>query len=256
MSNPITSHSSDRPVCIVTGGSYGIGDAVCEKFSAQGYIVINLDIKGNVTQSKSIIWLECDMSVSSEVRHAIQQTILKYGRVDCLVSNAGIHFSATIEDTSEEDFERIFGLNVKGAITATKAVLPQMKSQQNGVILYMASDQALIAKHNSFAYNMSKAALASMAKTTALDYAKYQIRANAICPGTIETPLYHKAINRYVAESGANIDQVHAEEAALQPIGRLGQASEVAALTCFLASDEARFITGSLQVIDGGYTTQ
>ena len=103
---------------------------------------------------------------------------------------------------------------------------------------------------------MSKAALASLAKTTALDYAKYQIRANAICPGTIETPLYHKAINSYVAKSGADINQVHAEEAALQPIGRLGQASEVAALAYFLASDEAKFITGSLQVIDGGYTTQ
>jgi 2-keto-3-deoxy-L-fuconate dehydrogenase len=256
MSNPITSTTLDSPVCIVTGGSHGIGDAICEKFSAQGYTVINLDIKDNLTQSKSIEWLKCDVSVSCEVRQAIQQSVLKYGRVDCLVSNAGIHFSATIEDTSEEDFDRIFGLNVKGAITATKAVLPQMKSQQSGVILYIASDQALIAKQSSFAYNMSKAALASMAKTTALDYAKYQIRSNAICPGTIETPLYHNAINRYVAISGANIDQVHAEEAALQPIGRLGQASEVAALTYFLASDDARFITGSLQVIDGGYTAQ
>lgn len=256
MSDTITPHKFDKPVCIVTGGSYGIGDAVCEKFSAQGYIVINLDIQSNPIQSETIAWLKCDVSAPSEVAQSIQHIIKQYGRVDCLVSNAGMHFSATIEDTSEEDFERVFSLNVKGAIAATKAVLPHMKSQQKGVILYMASDQALIAKHNSFAYNMSKAALASMAKTTALDYAKYQIRANAICPGTIETPLYHKAINNYVSQSGADIDQVHAEEAALQPIGRLGQPSEVAALTYFLASDEARFITGSLQVIDGGYTTQ
>jgi 2-keto-3-deoxy-L-fuconate dehydrogenase len=256
MSDPKTPQSLNKPVCIVTGGSFGIGDAVCEKFSAQGYTVINLDIQANPTQSEAIDWLKCDMSVSSQVSQSIQHVIKQFGRVDCLVSNAGIHFSGNIEDTSEEEFDQVFGLNVKGAIAATKAVLPQMKSQQNGVILYMASDQALIAKHNSFAYNMSKAALASMAKTTALDYAEYQIRANAICPGTIETPLYHKAINRYVAQSGANIEQVHAEEAALQPIGRLGKASEVAALTYFLASDDARFITGSLQVIDGGYTAQ
>lgn len=255
MSAPVTP-SLSKPVCIVTGGSYGIGDAVCEKFSAQGYTVMNLDIQANHAQSKAIHWLECDVSQAAQVSQAIQQTIQRFGSVDCLVSNAGIHFSATIEDTSEEDFDRIFGLNVKGAIAATKAVLPQMKAQNNGVILYMASDQALIAKHNSFAYNMSKAALASMAKTTALDYAKYQIRANAICPGTIETPLYHQAIDRYVAQSGADIEQVHAEEAALQPLGRLGQASEVAALTYFLATDQARFITGSLQVIDGGYTAQ
>jgi NAD(P)-dependent dehydrogenase (short-subunit alcohol dehydrogenase family) len=253
---PLTPPKFAKPVCIVTGGSYGIGEAVCEKFYAQDYKVINLDLQANQSQLNKIDWLKCDVSSSSEVKNSIQSIINQYGRVDCLVSNAGIHFSGTIEDTSEEEFEGVFGLNVKGAIAATKAVLPQMKSQKNGVILYMASEQALIAKRNSFAYNMSKAALVSMAKTTALDYAKYQIRANAICPGTIETPLYHKAINSYVAKSGADVEQVHSEEAALQPLGRLGQASEVAALTYFLASDEARFITGSLQVIDGGYTTQ
>ncbi|MEP1446323.1 MAG: SDR family oxidoreductase [Paraglaciecola sp.] len=256
MLTPSTPHKFDKPVCIVTGGSYGIGDAVCEKFNSQNYQVINLDIHANPAQSQAIVWLECDVSVSAEVSTNIQNIVEQYGRIDCLVSNAGMHFSATIEDTTEEEFDRVFGLNVKGAIAATKAVLPQMKSQKNGVILYMASDQALIAKHNSFVYNMSKTALASMAKTTALDYAKYQIRSNAICPGTIETPLYHKAINHYVAQSGADIDQVHAEEAALQPLGRLGKANEVAALAYFLASDEAQFITGSLQVIDGGYTTQ
>ena len=131
-----------------------------------------------------------------------------------------------------------------------------MKAQRSGAIILMASDQAVIAKHNSFAYNLSKAALASMAKTTALDYAKFNIRANAVCPGTIETPLYHKAIDNYVARSGADKTQIHAEEAALQPLGRLGQAEEVAELTYFLASNKASFITGSLQMIDGGYTAQ
>ena len=94
-----------------------------------------------------------------------------------------------------------------------------------------------------------------MAKTTALDYASYNIRANAVCPGTIETPLYHSAIDKYCASSGADKAQVHAAEAALQPLGRLGQPEEVAQLVLFLASDKAGFITGSLQVIDGGYTT-
>lgn len=246
----------NKPVCIVTGGSFGIGYAVCEKFLEQGYQVINLDIKNNHEQSELIHWVHCDMSLPQEVIKAIQAVITHYGRVDTLVSNAGMHFSATIEDTSQEDFDRVFNLNVKGAIAATQAVLPQMKVQNSGVILYISSEQALVAKHNSFAYNLTKTALASMAKTTALDYAKYQIRANAICPGTIETPLYHQAINNYVAKSGADINQVHAEEAALQPIGRLGQAAEVAAFTYFLASDDAKFITGSLQVIDGGYTAQ
>ena len=94
-----------------------------------------------------------------------------------------------------------------------------------------------------------------MAKTTALDYAKFNIRANAICPGTIETALYHKAIDNYCQSSGENKQKIHAEEEQLQPLGRLGQPEEVADYALFLASDKATFITGSLQVIDGGYTT-
>jgi NAD(P)-dependent dehydrogenase (short-subunit alcohol dehydrogenase family) len=137
-----------------------------------------------------------------------------------------------------------------------KAFLPNMKLNKNGSIILMSSDQALIAKHNSFAYNLSKAALASMAKTTALDYATFNIRANAVCPGTIETPLYHQAIDNYCQKSGADKAEVHNEEASLQPLNRIGQPEEVAELVLFLASDKAKFITGSLQVIDGGYTVQ
>lgn len=241
---------------LVTGGSLGIGAAVCQRFSQQGWRVINIDLRAPEQSDSNIEWWACDLTDAEQSKDVFNAILTKYARIDALVSNAGVHYSGTIEQTSEEDFERVFAINVKAAINATKAVLPSMKAQRKGVILYMASDQALIAKHNSFAYNMSKAALASLAKTTALDYAQFQIRANAICPGTIETPLYHQAIDRYVAKSGADKQQVHAQEAALQPLGRLGQADEIAAYTYFLASDEACFITGSLQVIDGGYTTQ
>jgi len=241
---------------LVTGGSLGIGAAVCQRFSQQGWRVINIDLRAPEKSDSNIEWWACDLTDAEQSKEVFAAILTKYTRIDALVSNAGVHYSGTIEQTSAEDFERVFAINVKAAIIATKAVLPVMKTQRKGVILYMASDQALIAKHNSFAYNMSKAALASLAKTTALDYAQFQIRANAICPGTIETPLYHQAIDRYVAKSGADKQQVHAQEAALQPLGRLGQADEIAAYTYFLASDEASFITGSLQVIDGGYTTQ
>ncbi|MEP0174971.1 MAG: SDR family oxidoreductase [Paraglaciecola sp.] len=245
-----------KKICIVTGGSFGIGYAVCQKFLEHNYHVVNLDIKGNPKQSTDIEWIECDMSNAVDITSNFQSIISQHKRVDALISNAGIHYSGNIEQTADEDFERVFSLNVKGAIAATKAVLPIMKQQLSGVILYMASDQAIVAKPNSFAYNLSKTALASMAKTTALDYAKFNIRANAICPGTIETPLYHTAIQTYVDKSGADIKNVHKEEASLQPLGRLGKAHEVAALTYFLATNDAAFITGSLQSIDGGYTAQ
>ncbi|ASP49849.1 SDR family NAD(P)-dependent oxidoreductase [Cognaticolwellia beringensis] len=240
-----------KKVCVVTGGSSGIGLSIVKLFLANDYQVFNLDISASTFGE----FCQCDMTNVDQVGKIIAD-IAKQGSIEVLVSNAGIHFSGSIENTTEAEFERVFNINVKGAYAAVKSVLPAMKAQQNGAIILMASDQALIAKHNSFAYNLSKAALASMAKTTALDYAQFNIRANAVCPGTIETPLYHQAIDNYCAKSGANKTNIHAEEAALQPLGRLGQAEEVAELVYFLASDKAKFITGSLQVIDGGYTAQ
>jgi 2-keto-3-deoxy-L-fuconate dehydrogenase len=241
-----------QKVAVVTGGSNGIGHAIAQRLEAENYQVVNLDIQPSETGH----FMACDVSQVSAVKAAIGQVISQFGRIDVLVSNAGKHLAATIEDTSEAMLDELFALNVKGAFAAVQAVLPQMKQQCHGAIVLMASDQAVIAKRSSFAYNLTKAALASMAKTTALDYAEFGIRCNAVCPGTIETPLYHAAIERYCRQSGRNKADVHAEEAAEQPLGRLGQPEEVAALVAFLVSAEAAFITGSLQMIDGGYTAQ
>lgn len=238
-------------VCVVTGGSSGIGLSIVKKYLAKGYKVFNLDIEASDTG----IHVPCDMTDGQQVSTAVEEIGQQYG-IDVLVSNAGIHFSGNIENTTEADFDRVLSINVKGAYLATKACLPFMKAKDSGAIIFIASDQAIIGKQNSFAYNLSKTALASMAKTTALDYAAHNITANAVCPGTIETPLYHKAIDSYVERSGANKSEIHQEEASLQPLGRLGQPEEVAELVYFLSSDKARFITGSLQVIDGGYTAQ
>lgn len=244
-----------KKTCIVTGGSSGIGLSIVQRFSEQGYQVFNLDLQASSIKSLRCYDIKCDISNVAQVTEIIYN-IAKTNTIDVLVSNAGIHFSANIENTSEADLDKVLNINVKGAYAAVKAVLPNMKTNKNGAIILMASDQAIIAKQNSFAYNMSKMALASMAKTTALDYASFNIRANAVCPGTIETPLYHQAIDNYCQRSGADKSAVHAEEASLQPLGRLGQPEEVAELVYFLASDKAKFITGSLQVIDGGFTAQ
>jgi NAD(P)-dependent dehydrogenase (short-subunit alcohol dehydrogenase family) len=240
-----------KKTCVVTGGSSGIGLSIVKLFEQNNYHVFNLDL----SLSPFGEFCHCDVTNVSQVTDIIN-SITKQQSIDVLVSNAGIHFSANIENTSEDDFDKVLNINVKGAYAAVKAVLPSMKANNNGAIIIMSSDQALIAKHNSFAYNLSKAALASMAKTTALDYATFNIRANAVCPGTIETPLYHHAIDNYCEKSGADKVEIHKEEESLQPLNRLGQPEEVAELVLFLASDKAKFITGSLQVIDGGYTVQ
>jgi NAD(P)-dependent dehydrogenase (short-subunit alcohol dehydrogenase family) len=240
-----------KKICVVTGGSSGIGLSIVKLFEQNNYHVFNLDL----SPSSFGEFCHCDVTDVNQVTSIIDN-ITKHQAIDVLVSNAGIHFSANIENTSEADFDKVFNINVKGAYAAVKAVLPSMKTQNNGAIILMSSDQALVAKHNSFAYNLSKAALASMAKTTALDYAAFNIRANAVCPGTIETPLYHHAIDNYCQKSGENKTEIHQEEKKSQPLNRLGQPEEVAELVLFLASDKAKFITGSLQVIDGGYTAQ
>lgn len=234
---------------VISGASSGIGLAIAERFSSLGYRVVNLDIQsGSVGET-----LICDMRDHQAVHAAISQ-IAAQGSIDVMVSNAGRHLSATIEATSEAQFTELFELNVKGAFSLTQAVIPTMKAAGRGAIVYIGSDQSTVAKPNSCAYNLSKHALASLAKTTALDYAKFGIRANLVCPGTIDTPLYQKAIAAYCERSGADPALIHAEEAALQPIGRIGKPEEVAAMVAYLASDEAGFVTGGSFPIDGGYT--
>ena len=234
---------------VITGASSGIGLAIAQFFLDDGYHVFNLDInEGKVGE-----FCYCDVRDAQQVNEVING-IAQHSRIDVLVSNAGMHFSGNIENTSADDFEKVMSLNVNGAYAVSKAVVPVMKKQKSGVILYVGSDQSTVGKANSFVYNISKHALSSMAKTMALDYAKYNIRANTLCPGTIETPLYHKAIDAYCEKSGADKNQVHKEEGALQPLGRIGQPEDVASLALYLASEQASFITGSLFSVDGGYT--
>ena len=248
--------SHAQPVCVVTGGSLGIGLAVCHTFSENDYRVINLDVRDFDDAPVHAQWVACDVSNMEQVRHAIDDVAEKYGRIDALVCNAGMHVSATIEDTDEALLDKVMSLNIKGAYGAIKASLPTMKVQKSGAIVVMGSDQCFVGKQNSFAYGLTKSALASMAKTTALDYAPFNIRANAVCPGTIETPLFHHAIDKYVAASGADKTAVVAQEAAEQPIGRIGQPKDVSELVYFLCSEKANFITGSLHAVDGGYTAK
>lgn len=232
---------------VITGGSSGIGLGIVKKFLHKGDAVFNLDVQSGTEGN----FIRCDVTDHAQVAKAFKE-ISAQGSIDALICNAGAHLSANIEETSERTLLDLFNLNVKGAFSATQCCLPLMKTC-GGSIVYISSDQAFIAKPNSFAYNLTKHALASMAKTTAIDYAKYNIRANALCPGTTDTPLYQRAIARYCEKSGEQPAKIHALEAAEQPLGRLGSVDEVAAFTYFLCSEDASFVTGSLQLMDGGY---
>ncbi len=131
-----------------------------------------------------------------------------------------------------------------------------MVANKKGAVVFVGSDQTLIAKSNSAIYGATKAALGSLSKTTAIDYAPHGIRSNIVAVGTTDTPLYQKAINNYCMRTGNNAEEVHAAEAREQPIGRIGQPEEVADLIYFLCSDKSNFITGAIIPIDGGYTAK
>ena len=150
-------------VAVVTGGTKGIGLAVVKRLLNNGYEVHNLDIE----LSEIGIFHQCDVSDVSAVRNCINAICEQSQRIDVLVSNAGKHLSANIESTDEQTLDALFALNVKGAYAAVQSVLPSMKAQNSGAIILVASDQAIIGKQNSFAYNLTKHALASMANNSA-----------------------------------------------------------------------------------------
>ena len=243
-----------KKTLLISGGSSGIGEACVTKFLESRYFVFNLDIKDNFdfNQHMAYSWIETDVRSEASIINAINT--LHSLKIDTLIVSAGKHLSATIEKTTTEQLMDVVGLNLFGAFWVIQHSLALISD--GGSIVTIGSDQYQVAKPNSAAYGMTKAALAHLTKSTALDYAKRKIRANCIGAGTIDTPLYRTAIESYALRSGIDLNQIEAEEGAMQPIGRIGMACEVADLAFFLASDAAKFITGAYMPLDGGYTAR
>ena len=239
---------------IISGGSSGIGEAIIHKFHANNYRVFNLDLKDNVSFANypNYTWYETDVTDEKQIIQAITKTIKIAKTINIVIPNAGKHLSANIENTSEAQLHEILNLNLLSAYYLIKHSVAQMK-ELGGAIITVGSDQATVAKTNSTVYGMTKAALASLTKSIALDYAKFNIRANCIAAGTIDTPLYRTAITKYSTTSGIPLAEIEKNEANEQPIGRIGKASEVAELAYFLANDSVSYLTGAVIPIDGGY---
>ncbi|WP_419833328.1 SDR family NAD(P)-dependent oxidoreductase [Endozoicomonas atrinae] len=241
-------------VVIVSGGSSGIGLETGQRLSGEGARVYNLDIvESEAVGSK---FIPCDVSSFDQVQNAVQSVIAAEGKIDALFANAGIHKFGTIEETAIEDMQKIISINCFGIFYLLKAVLPVMRKQESGSILLMGSDQSFVGKGSSAAYGMSKGAIAQLTKSTAIDYAPFNIRVNCICPGTCETGLLKKAVTGFNQLSGVSESEIMDMLEGAQPIKRVSKPAEIASLACYLLSSENSFMTGALVPVDGGYTCQ
>lgn len=237
---------------VLTGGSSGIGKATALLFSEQGVKVYNLDKKAPTYKHALISYIACDVSNFQSVQAALRQVFSKETRLDYLFANAGIHCLGNLEECSPEILDEILSVNLKGIYWTLKCALPMMKQQKRGAVVLMGSDQTLIGKEQTSFYGATKGAIGQLTKSTALDYAQYNIRVNCICPGTVDTPLYQAFLASYSARIGMPIAQVHKMVEESIPLKRVGKPEEIAEVVAFLCSDKAAFITGALISVDGG----
>lgn len=243
-----------KKTLLISGGSNGIGKACVELFLENNWQVFNLDIQK--PKNNLDVWIKCDLTDTKQIKHVIRLLKTKTSSIDCLISNAGKHLSKTIEETTDQLFNHILNLNLKASFMLIRESLPLLKKAPYSSIIAIGSDQSTIAKANSAIYGLTKAAISQLMKSLAIDYAKDNITANCIAAGTIDTPLYQNAIKVYSEKSGMPLEKINQEEAAQQLVNRIGKPEEIAAFAFFLASENARFITGATLACDGGYTAR
>jgi len=242
-------------IVIITGAGSGIGKATKDLLRSKGCLVYNLDL-ARTEDEVAHFYIPCDVRDRQQVRNAVDEVYKRENRIDMLFANAGIHLFANIEQTTDEQFDNMVATNIGGTFFIVRSVLPIMKKQEYGSIVLMGSDQTFAGKASSSIYGMTKGAIGQLTKSTAIDYAPYNIRVNCICPGTIDTPLLHKAVDVYVGLTSARKEDVYKDLNKIQPMGRVGKPEEIAEAVAFLLSDDNSFMTGSLVSVDGGYVCQ
>ncbi len=245
---------------LVTGGGSGIGESISLKLASQGakIVVVDMNLDAATATAEKISAaggkasaFQCDVSDQAQVDEvfaAIQATDV----IDVLINNAGIAHVGNLEKTSEADLDRLYRVNVKGVYNSMRAVIEGMKARHSGVIINMASVAASVAVADRFAYSMTKGAVLTMTYSVAKDYIHDGIRCNCISPARVHTPF----VDNFLAQNYPDTrDEMFEKLSQSQPLGRMGQAEEVAGLVAYLCSDQAAFITGTNIPIDGGFIT-
>ena len=247
--------SLKNKVVIITGGSSGIGRAISILFAQQGAEVHIFDLQSPLSDETISEVKQFNISSNFHPVDITNETLVldeinSLEKIDILINNAGIAQIGNVENTSSEDFQKIFDVNVKGAFNCIKAVIPNMVSHNSGVILNMASVASSVGIPDRFGYSMTKGAIKSMTQSIAKDYISKGIRCNCISPARVHTPF----VDGFIAKNYPNNQvEMFKKLSASQPIGRMARPIEIAHLALYLCSDEASFATGCDYPLDGGF---
>lgn len=247
-------------VGLITGGAGAIGRATAHRFAAEGATVVVADRDGagagevaSALRAKGAqaLGIAVDVTSDASVAAMVDQAVAAHGRIDVLFTCAGVLVSGSVTETSLADWERTLAVNLTGPFLASRHVVPLMIAHGGGSIVHMSSTAGLVGETSIAAYCASKGGVLMLARQMALDYARQGVRVNVICPGWIDTPFNDPAI-----EAAGGKDALLPFVEQMVPIGRQGTPDEVANVVAFLASDEARLMTGSIVTVDGGLTAQ
>lgn len=239
-------------VAVITGGARGIGHSTAVKFAAEGARVAVCDINPELMQQTlaeigskggEAAGHSVDVTNKQQIAAMVKGVMSRWGRIDCVVNNAGIVMDAQLKNMTDDQFDRVIDINLKGVYNCTRAVVDIMLAQQSGVILTTSSIVGLYGNFGQTNYAASKFAVIGMTKTWARELGRKGIRANAVCPGFVETPIIKQMPEQVLQDMAKRV-----------PCGRLGRPEEVANVFAFLASDEASYINGAVISVDGGMT--
>jgi len=246
----------DGKVVLVTGGAGGIGRKTAQIFAREGARVVVVDIVAEGGEETAGVikenggdafFVKCDVTEAVQVEAAIRKTVHTYGRLDCAFNNAGVAIPGTTAECREEDWDRVLGVNLKGVWLCMKYEISQMLTQGRGAIVNTSSAGGLIGTPGIAAYTASKHGVVGLTRTAALELVTAGIRVNAVCPGSVPTPMLDPVVNH--PEMKAMLESKH-------PMGRFGTTEEIAEAVVWLCSDRASYVTGVAFPVDGGVTAQ
>lgn len=242
---------------LVTGGAAGIGWAIARRFAEEGARVLIADVDGEAaaeaarTLGENHLSCHTDVSEEDESEAMVGYAVRELGGLDVMVNNAGVGIAANIEDTSEEDFDRVISVSLKGTFLGMKYGIPAIRESGGGSVINMSSIAALVGLNDRVAYSAAKGGILAMTRAAAIDHIGEGVRVNCIAPGTVDTPWVERITSGY-----DDPEEVRANMRARQPHGRLVTPEEIAAMAAYLASDEAASAVGAAMIVDGGVTAR